>query len=151
MAVTAMKQAVASTPSVATSGPGATRRAMARAASIWLAVLTALAAVVGRVDAVVGDVLYGEQTASHNIVGAAITLGLSVILLILMAIVAGYFVAEAPSNGAFSSAINTVEDIGGTAFILLAVALLAVPVVAIVAYFMNSGLGVFMSGGGMRR
>lgn len=87
---------------------------------------------------------------SHNIVGAAVTLGLSVIMLILMAIVAGYFVSEAPSNGAFSDAINQVESVGGTAFILLAVALLAVPVVAIVGYFMRSGLGGFITGGGMR-
>ncbi len=92
-----------------------------------------------------------DKTEAHNIVGAAVTLGLSVIMLILMAIVAGYFVAEAPSNGAFSDAIDQVESIGGTAFILLAVALLAVPVVAVVGYFMRSGLGGFISGGGMRR
>lgn len=92
-----------------------------------------------------------DATRVHNIVGAAVTLGLSVIMLILMAIVAGYFVAEAPSNGAFSEAINQVESIGGTAFILLAVALLAVPVVAVVGYFMRSGLGGFITGGGMRR
>jgi hypothetical protein len=92
-----------------------------------------------------------DKTQAHNIVGAAVTLGLSVIMLILMAIVAGYFVAEAPSNGAFSEAINQVESIGGTAFILLAVALLAVPVVAVVGYFMRSGLGGFITGGGMRR
>lgn len=91
------------------------------------------------------------ESRSHNIVGAAVTLGLSVIMLILMAIVAGYFVTQAPSNGAFSGAIDQVEDVGGTAFILLAVALLAVPVVAIVGYFMRSGLGGFINGGGMRR
>jgi hypothetical protein len=92
-----------------------------------------------------------EKTQAHNIVGAAVTLGLSVIMLILMAIVAGYFVQEAPSNGAFSAAIDQVESVGGTAFILLAVALLAVPVVAIVGYFMRSGLGAFISMGGGRR
>jgi|GEM_PF-6728330 len=92
-----------------------------------------------------------DKTVAHNIIGATITLGLSVIMLILMAIVAGYFVAEAPSDGAFSEAINRVESIGGTSFILLAVALLAVPVVAVVGYFINSGLGGFISGGGMRR
>jgi hypothetical protein len=91
-----------------------------------------------------------SKSRSHNIVGAAVTLGLSVIMLILMAIVAGYFVAEAPSNGAFSDAIAQVESVGGTAFILLSVALLAVPVVAIVGYFMRSGLGGFITGGGMR-
>lgn len=89
-----------------------------------------------------------SKSKSHNIVGAAITLGLAVIMLILMAIVAGYFVQEAPSNGAFTNAINQVESVGGTAFVLLAVALLAVPVVAIVAYFSRSGLGGFLRGGG---
>lgn len=92
-----------------------------------------------------------DETVAHNIIGATITLGLSVIMLILMAIVAGYFVAEAPSNGAFSESITQVEGIGGTAFTLLAVALLAVPVVAVVGYFINSGLGGFISNGGMRR
>ena len=102
-------------------------------------------------DAKVSAVIDRDKTQAHNIVGAAVTLGLSVIMLILMAIVAGYFVAEAPSNGAFSEAIDQVESIGGTAFILLAVALLAVPVVAVVGYFMRSGLGGFITGGGMRR
>lgn len=92
-----------------------------------------------------------SKSRSHNIVGAAITLGLAVIMLILMAIVAGYFVQEAPSSGAFTDAINQVESVGGTAFVLLAVALLAVPVVAIVSYFSRSGLGGFLSGGGRGR
>jgi len=103
-------------------------------------------------DAYVNEkVVDRSKSRSHNIVGAAVTLGLSVIMLILMAIVAGYFVTQAPSDGAFSGAIQQVEDVGGTAFILLAVALLAVPVVAIVGYFMRSGLGGFISGGGMGR
>ncbi|WP_435067703.1 hypothetical protein [Haloplanus sp. C73] len=98
------------------------------------------------------DYVDRDKTVAHNIIGATITLGISVIMLILMAIVAGYFVAEAPSDGAFSPAIEQVESIGGTAFILLAVALLAVPVVAVVGYFINSGLGGFIqAGGGMRR
>lgn len=92
-----------------------------------------------------------SKERSRNIVGASVTLGLSVIMLILMAIVAGYFVMEAPTDGAFSDAINQVESVGGTAFILLAVALLAVPVVAIVSYFMRSGLGAFIQMGGGRR
>ncbi len=98
-------------------------------------------------DAYVSEYVDREESQFNNIIGAAITLGLSIILLILMAIVAGYFVAEAPSDGAFSESIQQVESVGGTAFILLAVALLAVPVVAIVGYFMRSGLGGFISGG----
>jgi Mn2+/Fe2+ NRAMP family transporter len=97
------------------------------------------------------EIIDRDETVAHNIIGATITLGISVIMLILMAIVAGYFVAEAPSDGAFSPAIDQVESIGGTAFILLAVALLAVPVVAVVGYFINSGLGGFITTGSMRR
>jgi hypothetical protein len=104
-----------------------------------------------KAEAMSDSVVDREETVAHNIIGATITLGLSVIMLILMAIVAGYFVAEAPSDGAFSNAIDQVESIGGTSFVLLAVALLAVPVVAVVGYFINSGLGGFISGPGMRR
>jgi hypothetical protein len=104
-----------------------------------------------RAEAKADSIIDRDETVAHNIIGATITLGLSVIMLILMAIVAGYFVAEAPSNGAFSESISQVEGIGGTAFTLLAVALLAVPVVAVVGYFINSGLGGFISSGGMRR
>ncbi len=104
-----------------------------------------------KADKMADSVIDRDKTVAHNIIGATITLGLSVIMLILMAIVAGYFVAEAPSNGAFSESITQVEGIGGTAFTLLAVALLAVPVVAVVGYFINSGLGGFISNGGMRR
>jgi len=92
-----------------------------------------------------------DKSRSHNLIGASITLGLSIIMIILMAIVAGYFVQEAPSDGAFNEAITNVEDVGGTAFILLAVALLAVPVVAVVGYFIRSGLGGFITGPGMGR
>jgi len=104
-----------------------------------------------KAEAMTDKLVDRDETVAHNIIGATITLGLSVIMLILMAIVAGYFVAEAPSNGAFSESITQVEGIGGTAFTLLAVALLAVPVVAVVGYFINSGLGGFISNGGMRR
>jgi CHASE3 domain sensor protein len=102
-------------------------------------------------DTLVDQHIDRDQTVAHNMVGAAISLGLAVIMMILMAIVAGYFVAEAPSDGAFSEAISQIESVGGTAFILLAVALLAIPVVAIVGYFIRSGLGRFISTGGMGR
>jgi len=126
------------------SAPTAVDTAMASAAGLW-------AGVQKRASGVVDELADGTVDEANNLVGASITLGLSVIMIILMAIVAGYFVSEAPSNGSFSNAISQVESVGGTAFILLAVALLAVPVVAIVGYFVNSGLGGFISGGGMRR
>jgi heme/copper-type cytochrome/quinol oxidase subunit 2 len=92
-----------------------------------------------------------DESVAHNLIGATITVGISLIMMILMMIVAGYFVAEAPSNGTYQDSIDTTQDIGGTAFILLGVSLLAVPVVAIVGYFMRSGLGGFIVGGGMGR
>lgn len=85
-----------------------------------------------------------------NIIGGAITLGLAVIILIMMMLVAGYFVAEAPTDGAYSEQINTTESVSGTAFVIFGVALLAVPTVAVVAYFYNNGLGGFIQGGPRR-
>jgi hypothetical protein len=126
------------------SAPDEAEQAMRQAGAIW-------AAAYDKTADTLDDYLNYDPRRANNLVGASITLGLSVIMIILMAIVAGYFVSEAPSNGSFTDAINQVEDVGGTAFILLAVALLAVPVVAIVGYFVNSGLGGFISGGTMRR
>lgn len=129
------------------SAPDSVHRAARNGSYLWVRAYDAAADKLDGLRRTVGL----ETGVAHNLVGAAITLGLSVIMIILMAIVAGYFVAEAPTNGSFSTAINQVESVGGTAFILLAVALLAVPVVAIVGYFVNSGLGGFISSGAMRR
>lgn len=82
-----------------------------------------------------------------NIIGGAITLGVGVIILIMMMLIAGYFVAEAPSNGAYQEQINTTQEVSGTAFIIFGVSLLAVPTVAVVAYFYQNGLGGFIQGG----
>jgi hypothetical protein len=138
--------------SVATHNPGSTRLDALRGKLIAMLfmVLSAVETALADADDVVSERIDRSKSVAHNIVGAAVTLGLAVIMLILMAIVAGYFVQEAPTDGAFSEAITQVESVGGTGFILLAVALLAVPVVAIVGYFMRSGLGSFISMGGRR-
>jgi hypothetical protein len=65
----------------------------------------------------------------------------------MMMLVAGYFVAEAPTGGAYETEINTTEDVTGTAFIIFGVSLLAIPTVAVVAYFYRNGLGGFIQGG----
>jgi ABC-type phosphate transport system permease subunit len=88
-----------------------------------------------------------DKSTVHNIVGGAISFGLGLMIIVLMALVTGYFVAEVPANGEFSEAINTTTDIGGTGFIIFGVVLLAVPVVALIGYFMRSGLGGFINGG----
>jgi hypothetical protein len=92
-----------------------------------------------------------DKSTVHNVVGGAISFGLGLMIIVLMALVTGYFVAEVPANGEFSEAINTTTDIGGTGFIIFGVVLLAVPVVALIGYFMRSGLGGFINGGGMGR
>lgn len=82
---------------------------------------------------------------ASNIIGGAITLGIAVIVLIMMMLVAGYFVAEAPTGGAYGEEINTTADVTGTAFIIFGVSTLAIPTVAVVAYFYRNGLGGFVS------
>lgn len=84
---------------------------------------------------------------ASNIIGGSITLGLATIILIMMMLVAGYFVAEAPTGGAYESEINTTSDVTGTAFIIFGVSLLAIPTVAVVAYFYRNGLGGFIQQG----
>lgn len=95
------------------------------------------------------DVVSSNRTVqtADNLVGGAITLGLGLMIVVLMALVVGYFAAEVPSDGAFSEAINSTVDVGNTAFIIFGVSLLAIPVVGIVAYFYRSGLGSFIDGG----
>lgn len=92
-----------------------------------------------------------DESVMHNMIGGAITFGMALMIIVLMALVTGYFATEVPSEGAFNESIDTAVDIGGTGFIIFAVTLLAVPVVALIGYFMRSGLGGFMGGGGMGR
>lgn len=94
------------------------------------------------------DPVEGRQTGHRaaNIIGGAITLGVAVIILIMMMLIAGYFVAEAPAGGAYQEQINTTQTVSGTAFVIFGVSLLAVPTVAVVAYFYNNGLGGFIGG-----
>lgn len=90
-------------------------------------------------------------TRAHNMVGTAITFGLALMIAIVMMIITGLFIANAPTSGAFSEAINTAKDIGSAGYIIIAVVLLVIPVVGLIGYFVNSGLGGFIGTGGMRR
>jgi len=90
-------------------------------------------------------------TRAHNMVGTAITFGLALMISIVMMIITGLFIANAPTSGAFSGAINTAKDIGSAGYIIIAVVLLVIPVVGLISYFVNSGLGGFIGGAGMRR
>lgn len=93
----------------------------------------------------------GDVSVAHNMIGTAIQFGLALMIAIVMMIVTGLFVAKTPTSGAFSGAINTTVDVGGAGFVIVGVTLLAVPVVGLVAYFYNSGLGGLISGGGRGR
>lgn len=82
-----------------------------------------------------------------NMIGTAITFGLALMVAVVMIIVTGLFIANAPTSGAFQGTLDLAEDIGGAGFAILIVTLLAIPVVGLVAYFYRSGLGGFVGGG----
>lgn len=88
-------------------------------------------------------------TRAHNMIGTAITFGLALMIALVMMIVTGMFIANAPTSGAFQGAINTAKDIGSAGYVIIAVVLLVIPVVGLIGYFVNSGLGGFISGGAM--
>lgn len=96
----------------------------------------------------------GESVAS-NLAAGAMTLLITLMIVLLAALVGGKFAAAVPSDSTFSTAINTMTDNAGTAFVIFGVSLLAIPTVAVLAY-MISNLGGFVgfgggAGGGLRR
>lgn len=85
------------------------------------------------------------EVVYRNLIGTAITLGLSLMVIVLMALVVGKFVAVVPSDGAFNESIQQAKTVGNTGFTILTVTLLATPVVGLIAYFYQSGLGGYIS------
>jgi len=95
---------------------------------------------------------YGHGTVrAHNMVGTVITFGIAIMIAIVMMVVVGMFVANAPTSGAYQSQINTTIDVGGAGFVIVAVTLLVIPVVGLIAYFYQTGLGGMVGGGGLAR
>lgn len=100
----------------------------------------------------------GESVAS-NLAAGAMTLLITLMIVLLAALVGGKFAAAVPSDSTFSTAINTMTDNAGTAFVIFGVSLLAIPTVAVLGY-MITRLGGFIGfggamggagGGGLRR
>lgn len=93
------------------------------------------------------DDVGGRTTRAHNMIGASITFGLALMIAVVMMIVTGLFLVNAPTSGAFSGSLSTAETIGGAGFVILIVVLLFIPVVGLIGYMFNSGLGSFVRGG----
>lgn len=89
------------------------------------------------------------NNVQHLILGA-VGLGVTVIILLLMILISGEFTDAIPEAGAFSDAANSTEDHGGTAYDLMAVALLIVPIGAVLGVLFGylSGWFNFGLGGG---
>lgn len=97
--------------------------------------------------------LSGVKTGhAHNLAAGAMTLLITLMIILLAALVGGKFADAIPSGSTFASAIGTTTDNAGTAFVIFGVSLLAIPTTAVLAY-MISRLGGFlgMAGGGLRR
>lgn len=87
------------------------------------------------------------NNVQHLIMGA-VGLGVTVILLLLMILISGEFADAIPDSGAFTNASDDTIDHGGTAYTLMAVALLIVPIGAVLGVlfgylsgWFNFGLG----------
>ena len=85
-----------------------------------------------------------------NLAAGAMTLLITLMIILLAALVGGQFAEAIPSDSTFSNAISTTTDNAGTAFVIFGVALLAIPTVSVLAYLVTR-LGGFIGFGGMGR
>lgn len=130
----------------------ATARASGSLKSAWTAGSEAATTDdVSLADAIAVEV--GEtSTRARNLAAGAMTLLLTLMIVLLAALIGGEFASAIPSNSVFSDAINTTTNNAGTAFVIFGVSLLAIPTVAVLSY-MVSRLGGFVgfSAGSIRR
>lgn len=85
----------------------------------------------------------GNQARASNLAAGAMTLLITLMIVLLAALVGGKFANAVPSDSTFSDAISTTTDNAGTAFVIFGVSLLAIPTVAVLAY-MITRLGGFV-------
>ena len=85
-----------------------------------------------------------------NLAAGAMTLLITLMIILLAALVGGQFAQAIPSDSTFAEAINTTTDNAGTAFVIFGVALLAIPTVSVLAYLITRLGGFVGFGGGMR-
>jgi len=83
-----------------------------------------------------------QSRAANNLVAGALTLLVTLVVVLLAALVGGEFAAAIPSDSTFSEAINTTTDNAGTAFVIFGVTLLAIPATAAVSYIVRNMGGV---------
>jgi len=95
----------------------------------------------------------GRATVAYNLAAGAMTLLITLMIVLLAALVGGKFASAVPSDGVFSDAVNTTTNNAGTAFVIFGVSLLAIPTVAVLAYMITrlGGFIGFNAGGMMRR
>jgi len=93
-----------------------------------------------------------QASVANNLAAGAMTLLITLMIVLLAALVGGEFASSIPSDSVFSEAINTTTNNAGTAFVIFGVSLLAIPTVAVLAY-MITRLGGFIgfTGSGMMR
>jgi len=93
------------------------------------------------------------ETVAYNLAAGAMTLLITLMIVLLAALVGGKFASAVPSDGVFSEAVNTTTNNAGTAFVIFGVSLLAIPTVAVLAYMITrlGGFIGFNAGGMMRR
>ena len=80
-----------------------------------------------------------------SLVFGAVALGLTIIVLQLMILIGGEFSAAIDGGGPFAEAANSTETNGNTAFEIMSVSTLVIPVVVVVGLL----IGAFLTSGGM--
>jgi hypothetical protein len=88
-----------------------------------------------------------ESARPANLAAGAMTLLITLMIILLAALVGGQFSEAIPSDSTFSNAITTTTDNAGTAFVIFGVSLLAIPTVSVLAYIVTR-LGGFVGFGG---
>ena len=94
------------------------------------------------------------ETLANNasaLISAAVGLGVTVIILLVMILISGEFADAIPDSGAFANASDDTVDHGGTAYTIMAVALLVVPVGAVLGVLAAYLGGWIQFGGNGRR
>jgi hypothetical protein len=89
-----------------------------------------------------------QKARPSNLAAGAMTLLITLMIILLAALVGGQFAEAVPSDSTFGNAIDTTTDNAGTAFVIFGVSLLAIPTVSVLAYIVTR-LGGFVGFGGM--
>lgn len=86
-----------------------------------------------------------------QLVAGAVVLGLTIIVLQLMILISGEFSAAIDGGGPFATAANSTETNGNTAYEIMSVATLVIPVVVVVGLLVGAFMSGRITGGGSLR